>query len=295
MRIGMVGLGRMGGAMAQRLRDAGHDVVGYDLDADVSEVADLAALADALADEERAVVWVMVPAGDATTATLEQLAELLDEGDLVVDGGNSNYDDTLENAELLEEAGLTLVDVGVSGGVWGRENGYALMVGGSAADVGHLGPVLEALAPEDGGLEHVGETGAGHYAKMVHNAVEYAMMQALGEGYEMLVASDLDVDAPAALRSWQRGSVVRSWLLDLLVGALEDDPGLEQVAGWVDDSGHGRWAVQEAIDLGVPVPGMAGALFSRFTSRQTDAPAMRALAALRREFGGHAVVDTDDA
>jgi 6-phosphogluconate dehydrogenase len=292
MDLGMVGLGRMGAGLAERLREAGHTVVGYDVDPDVSEVGSLAELVDRL-DGERRVIWMMVPAGGPTDATVDELAGLLEEGDLVVDGGNTNYEDTLEHAEVLAEAGVALVDVGVSGGPGGRDAGFALMVGGDAADVGELGPVLEALAPPSGGLAHVGEVGAGHFTKMVHNAVEYAMMQALGEGYELLAASDLDVDPVAALRSWQQGSVVRSWLLDLLVGALEDDPGLEDVAGWVDDSGHGRWAVQEAIDLGVAVPGMATALFARFASRQQDAPALRAVATLRREFGGHAVQEVE--
>jgi 6-phosphogluconate dehydrogenase len=276
----------MGANMAERLRRHGHEVVGYDRDATVSQVATLADLAAAL-DPPR-VVWVMVPAGDATGSTVTDLARLLSPGDLVVDGGNSNYRDSIERAGVLAEVGIGFVDAGVSGGIWGLENGYGLMVGGDPAHVEMIRPLLEALAPE-GGLAHVGPPGAGHFTKMVHNGVEYGLMQAYGEGYELLRASELGIDVPAALSAWRHGTVVRSWLLDLLAAAVEQDPGLEGVKGWAEDSGEGRWTVEEAVRLAVPAPVISAALFARFASRQPDSPAMKVVAALRRAFGGHAV------
>lgn len=295
MKIGMVGLGKMGGNMAARLRAHDHEIVGYDVaDEDARDVDSLDALVAALDDEDRRVVWLMVPAGDPTDDTVDALAELLEEGDLVVDGGNSNYHDSVEHGELLDERGIGFVDAGVSGGVWGREHGYALMVGGLEEDVDAIAPVLEALGP-DGEWFHVGEVGSGHFTKMVHNGVEYAMMQAFGEGYELLTAADLDLDVPTAIASWQRGSVVRSWLLDLLIDALDQDPDLTSVRGWAQDSGEGRWTVQEAVDLAVPAPAIAASLFARFSSRQDDSPTMKVVAMLRNQFGGHEIVPADEA
>jgi 6-phosphogluconate dehydrogenase len=277
----------MGSNMAERLRRGGHEVTGYDLAAAERDVDSLGALVEAL--EPPRTVWSMVPAGAPTEATVVELAELLAPGDLVVDGGNSRFSDSVRRAELLAARDVAFVDVGVSGGVWGLENGYALMVGGAPADVDRLMPVLEALSPGERGLAHVGPVGAGHFTKMVHNAVEYGMMQALAEGYELLAASDLGIDVPAAVGSWQEGSVVRSWLLDLLVQALEADPDLSSVRGYAADSGEGRWAVEEAVRLAVPAPAMSTALFARFASRQDDSPAMKVIATLRNQFGGHAV------
>ena len=288
MKLGMVGLGRMGGNMAERLRRAGHDVVGYDRNPDVSDVPSLAALVEAL--PKPAVVWVMVPAGEPTRVTINDLIRLLARGDLVVDGGNSNYRDSIACAARLAAARLGFVDAGVSGGIWGLEKGYGLMVGGRDEHVEMIWPALEALAPDGGGgLVHAGPPGAGHFTKMVHNGIEYALMQAYAEGYELLSASPLGIDVEAAVSSWRQGSVVRSWLLELLVAALEEDPGLAHVKGWADDSGEGRWTVQAAVDLAVPAPAITAALYARFASRQDDAPAMKVIAALRRQFGGHAV------
>jgi 6-phosphogluconate dehydrogenase len=286
VKLAMVGLGRMGGNMAERLRRAGHDVVGYDRDPAVSDVADLAGAVAALGDGPR-VVWVMVPSGSPTDETVRSLSTLLGPGDLVVDGGNSNWRDSREHAALLDERGIGFVDVGVSGGVWGLAEGYCLMVGGRDEHVARLAPVLEALATE-GGLARVGEVGAGHFTKMVHNGIEYGLMQSYAEGYELLAACDLDVDADAALRVWRHGSVVRSWLLDLLVRALETDPGLQGFAGHADDSGEGRWTVEEGVRLAVPLPVISAALFARFSSRQDVSPAMQVVSALRSQFGGHA-------
>ncbi|MEX2618852.1 MAG: decarboxylating 6-phosphogluconate dehydrogenase [Egibacteraceae bacterium] len=287
MKIAMVGLGKMGANMTERLRGFGHDVVGYDRDPDKADVASLPEAVAALDGQARRVVWVMVPAGAPTTSTIAELAGLLSEGDLVVDGGNSNFRDSQRDAELLADRGIGFIDAGVSGGVWGLVAGYCIMAGGSAADIDHLRPVFDALVT-DGGFAHVGPVGAGHFTKMVHNGVEYALMQAYAEGYELLGAAELDIDVAATLAVWRHGSVVRSWLLDLLAAGLEADPGLASVSGYAEDSGEGRWTVQEAIDLAVPVPAIAAALFARFTSRQDDSPAMRAIATLRNQFGGHA-------
>ena len=291
MHIGLVGLGRMGANMRARLREHGVEVTGYDRNPEVTDVADLPALVAALPDGGR-VVWVMVPAGAPTRGVVGDLAELLTAGDLVVEGGNSHYSDDVTHAALLAERGIGYVDVGVSGGVWGRENGYGLMAGGSREDVARLMPVLDALRPAGPRAEsfvHAGPVGAGHFAKMVHNGIEYGLMQAYAEGYELLSASDLVTDVPGTLKAWSRGTVVRSWLLDLLVDALEADPDLGSVDDWVEDSGEGRWTVDEAIDRAVPLPVISAALFARFSSRQEASPALKAVAALRREFGGHAV------
>jgi 6-phosphogluconate dehydrogenase len=287
MKLGMVGLGRMGGNMAERLRRKGHEVIGFDRDPGVSQAKSLSELVDLL-DLRPRVVWVMVPAGEPTEATIAELADLLGAGDVIVDGGNSNFHESIARAGALAGRGIGFVDAGVSGGVWGLENGYGLMVGGLAQHVELLRPALEDLAPP-GGLAHVGPVGAGHFTKMVHNGVEYGLMQAYAEGYELLSASDLGIDVDAALSAWRSGTVVRSWLLDLLVKALEEDPGLATVKGWAEDSGEGRWTVEEAVDLAVPVPVISAALFARFASRQDDSPAMKVIAALRHQFGGHAV------
>ncbi|CAN5771988.1 MAG: phosphogluconate dehydrogenase (NAD(+)-dependent, decarboxylating) [Iamia sp.] len=293
MKLAMVGLGKMGSNMTERLRRAGHEVVGYDPHADGSDVASLAEAVEALGDGPR-VVWSMVPSGDITEATVTELGQLLSDGDVVVDGGNSNFRDSLRRAEALAASGVGWVDAGTSGGVWGLENGYALMVGGTDDDVAKVWPALEALSPGDGnGLAHVGPPGSGHFTKMVHNGVEYGMMQAYAEGFAILDASELDIDITAGFRSWQHGSVVRSWLLDLLVRALEQDPGLEGIAPVAADSGEGRWTVEEAIHTGVAAPVISAALFARFVSQDDDVVSMRAIAALRNQFGGHAVQHSD--
>jgi 6-phosphogluconate dehydrogenase len=243
---------------------------------------------------------VMVPAGEPTRATVRELGELLSAGDVVVDGGNSKYTDDQVHARMLAEKGIGYVDAGVSGGVWGLENGYALMVGGEKDDVAKVQPIFDALKPpapvdESGqalpgaGFVHAGPAGAGHFAKMVHNGIEYAMMQAYGEGYELLAAVDLIEDVPGVIASWTQGTVIRSWLLDLLVRALHEDPELEKISGYAEDSGEGRWTVEAAIDNAVPMPAIAASLFARFASRQDDSPTMKAVAALRQQFGGHAV------
>lgn len=290
MRVGMVGLGRMGGNMRERLRRAGLEVTGYDPDPTVSDVGSLAELVDTLPAGDR-VVWLMVPAGEVTRSTIAELLELLTAGDLVIEGGNSHYLEDSKHAASLAERGIGYLDAGVSGGVWGLENGYGLMVGGADDDVARAMPIFDALRPEgprEDGFVHAGATGAGHYAKMVHNGIEYGLMQAYAEGFELLGASEIVTDVPGTLRAWRRGTVVRSWLLDLLVAALEEDPGLTKIDDWVEDSGEGRWTVDEAIDRAVPLPVISAALFARFSSRQTDSPALKAVAALRRQFGGHA-------
>jgi 6-phosphogluconate dehydrogenase len=286
MILGLIGLGKMGANMATRIGDAGHEVVGYDRNPDVSAVATIAELVERLGDAPR-VVWSMVPSGDPTEETIATLAELLGEGDLVVDGGNSNYHDSIRHGRDLAEHGIGFVDAGVSGGVWGLTEGYCLMVGGSEADVGRVQPLFDALKPPEGGFAHVGPVGAGHFAKMVHNGIEYGLMHAYAEGYELLAAADIDVDADAAIEAWRHGSVVRSWLLDLLSTAVDADPGLASVAGRAHDSGEGRWTVNEAVRLAVPLPVISAALFARFYSRQLDSPAMKVVAALRQQFGGH--------
>jgi 6-phosphogluconate dehydrogenase len=288
MQIGMIGLGRMGGNMAERLRRAGHEVVGYDRDPGLSDVASLDELAGRLAPPR--AVWVMVPAGEPTRQTIASLGDLLAAGDLVIDGGNSHYVDDQANAAMLGDRQIGFIDAGVSGGVWGLQNGYGLMVGGAVADVARVMPVFEALKPEgDSGFVHAGQAGAGHFAKMVHNGIEYGIMQAYGEGYELLTAADIVTDVAGAFRSWREGTVIRSWLLDLLVRALDEDPGLAHIRGVAQDSGEGRWTVQAAIDHAVPMPVISSALFARFASRQDDSPTMKVVAALRNQFGGHPV------
>jgi 6-phosphogluconate dehydrogenase len=290
VQLGLVGLGRMGFNMRERLRRAGHEVVGYDRNPDVTDSSSLADLAGKL--QTPRVIWVMVPSGAPTRETIAELAKLLAPGDLVIDGGNSRHTDDRINSELLAEYEVHYLDCGVSGGVWGLENGYGLMVGGAEEDVERAMPVFDALrpaGPRDEGFAHAGAVGAGHFAKMVHNGIEYGLMQAYAEGYELLVAAKMVTNVPAVLKAWTRGTVVRSWLLDLLVKALEEDPQLAEITGWVEDSGEGRWTVEDAINHAVPIPVIASALFARFASRQEDSPAMKAVAALRNQFGGHAV------
>jgi len=295
MRIGMVGLGRMGANMTTRLLRGGHEVVVYDVDAEaVRKAADggavgVASLNDLVArlDAPRGV-WVMVPSGPVTEQTVEQLGDLLAAGDCVIDGGNSRWTDSMRRAQQLAKGGVSLVDTGTSGGVWGLTEGYCLMVGGDQQVVDWLAAIFDTLAPPDG-WAHVGPIGSGHYTKMVHNGVEYALMQGYAEGFELLRASEFDLDLHQIAEVWRHGSVVRSWLLDLAASALEKDPGLDSISGYVEDSGEGRWTVEAAIDAAVAAPTIALALFARFSSRRDDAFANRMLAALRNEFGGHAV------
>jgi 6-phosphogluconate dehydrogenase len=287
MQIGLIGLGKMGGNMRQRLRNGGHTVVGFSRKADISDVDSLQALAAALPSPK--VVWVMVPSGDATRQTIETLAGLLGSGDVVVDGGNSRWTDDSRHAHLLADRGIGFVDCGVSGGVWGLQNGYALMCGGSPEDVAKVQPAFDTLKPEGAyGFVHAGAVGAGHFTKMVHNGIEYALMQAYAEGYELLLAADAVHNVTDVFDSWREGTVIRSWLLDLLVAAMQADEGLTKIAGYADDSGEGRWTVEAAIDHAVPLHVIAASLFARFQSRQDDSPAMKAIAAMRNQFGGHA-------
>lgn len=294
MNIGLVGLGKMGGNMRTRMRGADITVVGYDSNPDVSDVDSLAAMVEQL-DAPR-VVWVMVPAGEITRSTVAELLDLLEDGDVIVDGGNSRWTDDEKHAEMAAKKNVGYVDCGVSGGVWGLENGYALMAGGTTDDIAKVQFAFDALKPPgESGFVHAGRVGAGHFSKMVHNGIEYAMMQAYAEGFELLEKVDMVDNVTAVFDSWREGTVVRSWLLDLLVKALQDDPSLSQVRGYADDSGEGRWTVEAAIDNAVPVHTIAASLFARFTSRQDESPAMQAVAAMRQQFGGHAVQAAADA
>ncbi|GHF04660.1 MULTISPECIES: phosphogluconate dehydrogenase (NAD(+)-dependent, decarboxylating) [Streptomyces] len=288
MELGLVGLGKMGGNMRERIRRAGHTVIGYDRNADLADVHSLEELVGKLSAPR--VVWVMVPAGEATQATVDRLGELLEPGDVVVDGGNSRWTDDEKHAEELAAKGIGFVDCGVSGGVHGLANGYALMYGGDEENVAKVRPVLDALKPEgDFGSVHAGKVGAGHFSKMVHNGIEYAMMQAYAEGWELLEKVDSVENVREIFRSWQEGTVIRSWLLDLAVNALDDDEHLDGLRGYAQDSGEGRWTVEAAIDNAVPLPAITASLFARFASRQDDSPQMKMIAALRNQFGGHAV------
>ena len=290
MQLGLVGLGKMGFNMRERLRGGGHEVVGYDPRPEVSDVPSLAALAEALTAPR--VVWVMVPSGPITDETITALAEVLSPGDLVVDGGNSKYTEDAPHAELLGNKGIAFVDAGVSGGVWGLTEGYGLMVGGSDEDVARVMPIFDTLRPGGelaDGFVHAGPVGAGHYAKMVHNGIEYGLMMAYAEGYELLAAEPLITDTQAVIQAWTNGTVVRSWLQQLLAKALKEDPNFVDISGYTEDSGEGRWTVEEAIRHRVPMPVIAASLFARFASRQDDSPTMKAVSALRNQFGGHAV------
>jgi len=294
MHIGLVGLGKMGGNMRTRLRNKGIEVTGYARDRNVADVDSIEAMVAALPSPK--IVWVMVPHGKATDDVINEVEKYLSPGDLIIEGGNSRFSEDIRHAEQLKAKGIGYLDCGVSGGVWGLQNGYGLMVGGDQNLVDQAMPIFDALRPEGEraeGFVHVGDVGAGHYAKMVHNGIEYAMMQAFAEGYELLEKKDIIKDVHGTFAAWQRGTVVRSWLLDLLVKALEEDPGLSQIKGYVEDSGEGRWTVEEGIANSVPMPAITASLFARFSSRQDDSPAMKAVAALRNQFGGHAVKKAD--
>ncbi|MGH3096028.1 MAG: phosphogluconate dehydrogenase (NAD(+)-dependent, decarboxylating) [Streptosporangiales bacterium] len=288
MELGMIGLGRMGANMSERLRRAGHQVVGYDVDPQSGrDVARIEELVERLTAPR--VVWLMVPlqyVGD----NVDELAPLLGHGDVVVDGGNSRWLDDESRARKLAEHGIGFIDCGVSGGIWGLDNGYALMCGGDNADVARVQPLFDALKPEgDAGFVHAGPVGAGHFTKMVHNGIEYGMMQALAEGYELLSKAGCVENPDDCVRSWRKGTVIQSWLLDLLSRSFDDDPGLNRIEDYAEDSGEGRWTVEAAIDNAVPISTISAALFARFASRQQESVAMKAVAAMRNQFGGHAV------
>jgi 6-phosphogluconate dehydrogenase len=285
MQLGMAGLGRMGSGLTERLRQAGHEVMTYDPNVE-STASSLAELAEEL--EPPRHVWLMIPAGEITEKAFKELLGILHEGDAIIDGGNSNFRDSQRRAVEAREHGIHFVDAGVSGGIWGLREGFALMVGGDSEPVDRLGPVFESLAPK-GGFGHVGPSGAGHFVKMVHNGVEYGLMQAYAEGFDLMQASEFDLDLGAVAELWRNGSVVRSWLLDLLARAFEDDPGLENIRGYVEDSGEGRWTVEQAIETATPLHVISAALFARFESRQDESFAAKVNAALREQFGGHAV------
>jgi 6-phosphogluconate dehydrogenase len=295
MKLGMVGLGRMGGNMTVRLQRAGNQVVAFDPSPEaVSRTTESGAEgASSLEDlvgklEAPRVVWLMVPAGEITDGTVKRLGGLLSKGDVIVDGGNSYYKDSMQRATSLAGRGISFLDCGTSGGVWGLENGYCLMVGGDAQAVSVVEPAFLALAPE-GGYAHVGASGSGHFTKMVHNGIEYGLLAAYGEGFEILHASEFDLDLEQLAAIWRYGSVVRSWLLELLHDALEKDPSLEKIRGYVEDSGEGRWTILAALEENVPAPFTALSLFARFASRQDESFSAKVIAALRNEFGGHAV------
>ena len=295
MELGFVGLGRMGGNMVTRLVRGGHRVVAYDPSPDAAKLAAAngAELAPSLADLPRAlarprVVWVMVPAGEPTESAIRALAEALAPGDTIVDGGNTKWKDDVRRGRELATRGLAYVDAGTSGGIWGLQNGYCLMVGGDRVAVDRLAPALATLAPPDGWL-HVGGIGSGHYVKMIHNGIEYAMMQAYAEGFELMSVSEYELDLPRIAHLWNQGSVVRSWLLELTADALAADPKLSALKPYVEDSGEGRWTVEDAIEKAVPAPAITASLFARFRSRRDNSFADRLLAALRNAFGGHAV------
>jgi 6-phosphogluconate dehydrogenase len=291
----MVGLGRMGGNMTKRLLRNGHEVVGFARSADSIAVVERDGAIGAHSLEEVVshldtprAVWLMIPAGDPTEEAIEKLSDLLDAGDVIIDGGNSRYSDSVRRAESLAAKDISFIDSGTSGGIWGLDNGYCLMVGGDKDAVDRLQPIFEALAPE-GGFAHVGPPGAGHFTKMVHNGIEYALMQAYGEGFELLHSSEFELDVGQIAELWNHGSVVRSWLLELAADAFQEDPELTNIAPYIEDSGEGRWTLEHAINNAVPVPTIATALFARFASRQDASFAGKVIAALRKEFGGHAV------
>jgi len=296
MQLGMVGLGRMGANMAERLLKGGHSVVAFDCSAQaVTRTASIGATpASALSEliaklqTKPKIVWIMVPAGKPTDDTIDDLAGLLGAGDVIIDGGNTNWKDGLAAYERCQAKGVELVDAGTSGGVWGLTEGYCLMVGGNDAAVKACEPIFRTLAPQ-GGYAHVGPPGSGHFSKMVHNGIEYGLLQAYGEGFEILRTAPFKYDLHQLASIWRYGSVIRSWLLDLAVRAFEEDPDLEKIRGWVDDTGEGRWTVQAAIDQNVPAPVITLSLLSRFVSRQDESYSAKVIAALRNQFGGHAV------
>jgi 6-phosphogluconate dehydrogenase len=285
VQLGMVGLGRMGSGMTERLQQAGHYVKTYDpkVESTAGSLEELAAQLDPPRH-----VWLMIPAGEVTENAFQELLGILERGDAIIDGGNSNFRDSQRRAAEASERGLYFVDCGVSGGIWGLREGFALMAGGDAEPIGRLQPVFEALAPE-GGFAHVGPSGAGHFVKMVHNGIEYGLMQAYAEGFDLMQASEFELDLAAIAELWRHGSVVRSWLLDLLARALQEDPNLEGIKGYVEDSGEGRWTVEQAIETAVPLNVIAASLFARFESRREDSFSAKVNAALRNQFGGHAV------
>jgi 6-phosphogluconate dehydrogenase len=300
MDVAMVGLGRMGGNMARRLVRGGHRVVVWNrtyakaeaLGAEGAEpVRELVDVVKAL--QPPRAIWIMLPYGDATQAAVDELTPLLDEGDILVDGGNSPFQHDIRRGAELVEHGIRYLDAGTSGGVWGLEVGYCLMVGGDKSAFEHLEPVLKTLAPPGHGYEYCGGHGSGHFVKMVHNGIEYGMMQAYAEGFELLQATEWDLDLASIADLWNQGSVVRSWLLELAADAFEKDPGLEHITGYVEDTGEGRWTVEQAIAHSVPMPAISAALFTRFRSRQADTFSGKVLAALRNEFGGHAVKEKE--
>jgi 6-phosphogluconate dehydrogenase len=302
MQIGMIGLGRMGGNMVSRLLRKGHQVVAFDFSAEAVARAEsegatgahsLEELVQKLTERPRAV-WVMVPAGDPTSKTIARLSELCERDDIVIDGGNTNWRDALRDVEVLKAAGLKYLDAGTSGGIWGLKNGYCLMVGGPRDAYERCEPAFQALAPEDGGLVHTGPEGSGHFVKMVHNGIEYALMQSYAEGFEIMKQSVAfpGMDMHAIAEAWREGSVVRSWLLDLIADGLSKDPDLGAIKGYVEDTGEGRWTIQAAIEEAVPAPTITLALYERFRSRMDDTFADKMLAMMRNQFGGHAVKTT---
>ena len=302
MEIGMIGLGRMGGNMVQRLLNGGHRIVTYDRSAEAVAASQSQGAVGVSSIEELVknltapkAVWVMLPIGQPTEDTINNLIPLLSAGDTVLDGGNANYKDSMRRAEKLAEHGIDFMDVGTSGGIWGLVEGYALMIGGKKDVFKRLEPIFQTLAPsKDQGLSHVGPAGAGHFVKMVHNGVEYGLMQAYAEGFEIMEAKkEFDLDLGQIAEGWRYGSVVRSWLLDLAAAALVEDPKLESLEAYVEDSGEGRWTVQESIDLSVPAPVITASVHARFRSRQEGPFGAKMLAALRNQFGGHAVRRTE--
>jgi 6-phosphogluconate dehydrogenase len=299
MQLGFIGLGKMGANMVQRLLNDGHNIVVYDRSVEaMNSLAEKGATAvNSLAEmveklERPCAIWIMVPSGGPVTNTIAELKPLLSAGDILIDGGNSNYKDTLSRGADLKENGIHYMDVGTSGGIWGLKLGYCMMIGAETETFQHLEPIFKTLAPENGYM-HVGALGAGHYSKMIHNGIEYGMMEAYGEGFEILRASGFNYDLGKLSNLWMNGSVIRSWLLELCVNAFTRDPDLEQIRGYVEDSGEGRWTIMEAIDKNVPAPALTLALMIRFRSRQQDSFSAKVIAALRNEFGGHGVKKKD--
>lgn len=295
MKIGFIGLGKMGGNMVERLLINNHEIVAYNLtEKEIQEAAAKGAVAsNSVADlveklPEQKIVWLMVPSGAPVDQNIAELVKYLKAGDIIIDGGNSKWKDTQKRAAELKEKGINLIDCGTSGGVWGLQNGYCLMYGGDKTACDTLEPIFKALAPEEGYM-YCGESGAGHFTKMIHNGIEYGMMQAYAEGFEIMEKSTYEIDLHKVSKVWQKGSVVRSWLLELASNALEKDPKLSKVADFVPDSGEGRWTVEAAIDLDVPAHVITSSLFTRFASRQEESFAMKLLSALRNQFGGHAI------